>query len=202
MKVFLDLDGVLVNFRKGIHDAFNVPYDYSTLSPKWYFWEDWPGIAFNDVNRTCTEAFWQNLEWTHDGERIFKYLEERIDPKNIFLLTTPMPNVGSWTGKMLWIRKHLPAYEKRLIITTAPKHILARPNRLLIDDKDENINEFRQAGGRTIIIARSWNQAREHAQKTFHKLRYDWGQQIEFVDSCTTDVMKLSTFLRTISNYY
>ena len=155
--VFLDVDGVLANFRKGIHDAFNKRYDYSLLSPKWIFWDDWSNVTFEMVNAVCTIPFWQNLEWMHDGLEIFKSICDKFKPEQIYLLTTPMPNVESATGKWLWVKNQLPGFYKRTIITQAPKHLLAKPNTLLIDDKDENIDKFRAAGGKIIMVPRPWN---------------------------------------------
>lgn len=164
--VFLDVDGVLANFRKGIHDAFAKSYNYATLSPKWNFWEDWPEITFEMVNGICTIPFWINLEWMHDGHDISRMVLNKFQSNQIYLLTTPMPNVESATGRWQWIKEQLPAYYKRTIITQAPKHLLARPDTLLIDDKDQNINKFTQAGGRGCLVPRPWNRAHFCADRT------------------------------------
>ena len=68
-----------------------------------------------------------------------------------------MPNPGSATGKVLWIEKHLPRYKKRLIITAAPKHLFAKPDTLLIDDKTDNVDEFIEASGYGLLVPRPWN---------------------------------------------
>lgn len=157
MICFLDVDGVLVNFRQGIHKEFNIPYDYSTLSKKWTFWEDWGNVTFQEVDSTCTADFWAGLRWMHDGKEILQLVEEKFGPENIYLLTTPMPNPGSGTGKMQWVQRHMPEYSERLIITTAPKYLFARSNTILIDDKDDNAGKFYCAGGKFIIVPRPWN---------------------------------------------
>lgn len=161
--VFLDLDGVICNFRKGIYDAFNKPYNYSTLSPKWNFWNDWPGVTFEMMNKVCNISFWRNLEWTHDGHDILQIIFNWFNINQIYLLTTPMPNVWSPTGKWMWIKKNLPEFYKRAIITQAPKSLLARSDALLIDDKFENVNEFIKAGGHGILVPRSWNTSHKQA---------------------------------------
>jgi len=58
---------------------------------------------------------------------------------------------------MLWVKEHLSRYYKQLIITMAPKHLLAKPDTLLIDDKDENVEGFWDAGGKAILVPRPWN---------------------------------------------
>lgn len=164
--VFLDVDGVLANFRKGIHEAFNKPYNYPTLSDKWLFWDDWPDVTFEMVNAACTTNFWANLEWIHDGHDILRAVLNRFNTKQIYLLTTPMPNVQSPTGRWLWIKNNLPKFYKRTIITQVPKSLLAQPDTLLIDDKDENIEGFVQAGGLGILVPRPWNELCGWANET------------------------------------
>ena len=169
--VFLDCDGVLINFRKGIRGAFGKPYDYLTLSPKWKFWDDWPDVTFDMVNSVCTASFWDNLEWMHDGYDILTAIEYKYAPAQIYLLTTPMPNVESPTGRWLWIKNRMEMYYKRTIITQAPKHLLARPNTLLIDDKDENVDGFREAGGKALLVPRPWNRAHLQADRTIEVVK-------------------------------
>lgn len=163
--VFLDVDGVLANFRKGIHEAFVKPYYYPTLSSKWKFWDDWPEIIFEMVNAICTTSFWQDLEWMHDGGDILEIIRNRFDASQIYLLTTPMPNVESATGKWSWIKEYLPEFYKRTIITQVPKYLLARPDTLLVDDKNENVDGFREAGGKALLVPRPWNRAHLQADR-------------------------------------
>ena len=84
-----------------------------------------------------------------------------------------MPNPGSCTGKALWVQSHLPEYSKRFIISTAPKSLLAKPDTLLIDDKDENVEEFVKAGGYGILVNRPWNKGYERADHTVEDLEID-----------------------------
>ena len=166
MKVFLDMDGVLVDFRRGICEAF----DRDDPSDSWLFWENWEGISFEDVNAKCIGSFWLNLEWTHEGLNIFKAVFEKFIG-DFYLLTTPMPNLGSASGKAVWVDKHIPIYNKRLITTQASKSLLAGPDTLLIDDKDENIEEFVAAGGRGILVPRPWNELHGWANETLQVVK-------------------------------
>ena len=158
--VFLDMDGVLTDFHRGVYDIFNKPYNYE--SPElntWNFWDSWtPDVTREDVNKKCKRAFWANLNWMHDGRDIINIVLARFEPDNICLLTNPIVGgIETATGKMKWIKKHLPDYFHRTIITTASKGLLAKPGILLIDDNDENVDEFRVAGGKAITVPRPWN---------------------------------------------
>jgi len=152
MKVILDIDGVLANFNKPACEAVGASYPPST----WHWYEDIPD-GFNRVNGICNRSFWADLEWMHDGHDIMRIVTHYFSPHDIYLCTTPMPNSDSASGKVDWVNRHLPAYESRLIITTAPKSLLASPDRLLIDDKTKSVNEFRAAGGKAILVPRPWN---------------------------------------------
>lgn len=172
--IFLDMDGVLVNFLGGLHKALDVPYDinnYPYKKGKWNMLTDIKAFAdipatFEECNDCCTTSFWQNLKWMHDGHHILRAIYNRFNADKIYLLTTPMPNLESASGKMMWIKGNLPVHLKHTIITQAPKHLLARPDTLLIDDKDENVDGFREAGGKALLVPRPWNRAHLQADRT------------------------------------
>lgn len=150
--VYLDMDGVIVDFVRGINKELEI----SEYAKKWDWWTD-NGFTFQDVNERCTFRFWRNLEWMHDGHDILREVAKYFKLEQIYLLTYPMPNIESPTGKWIWIRNNIPEYYKRTIITQASKTLLAKPDCLLIDDKDENVEEFIAAGGDAILVPRPWN---------------------------------------------
>ena len=172
--IFLDMDGVLVNFLGGLHKALNIPYDinnYPYEKGKWNMLTDIKGFddipaTFKECDDCCITSFWQSLEWMYDGRDILHTIGYILGLEKIYLLTTPMPNLESASGKMMWVNDNLPAFLKYIIITQAPKHLLARPDTLLIDDKDENIDEFIAAGGRGLLVPRPWNRAHFCADKS------------------------------------
>ncbi|RKY06079.1 MAG: hypothetical protein DRP65_12230 [Planctomycetota bacterium] len=178
MKIFLDLDGVLVDFVGGIHRAFGKEYSYNSAPIKWNFFEHWsPKVHSCDINRACTVDFWANLDWMCDGREILRKIDEELDVSDdLFLLTCPMHNPQSWTGKRLWVERHIPHLVDRLIVTPAFKGIFASDNAVLIDDKDENIAKFVEAGGRGILVPRPWNELRGWAGRTLEVMRNSLGE--------------------------
>lgn len=170
MKVFLDVDEVLASFNRGVYNAFHLPYKYEDLSPNYRYFKE-IGQTVESVNEKCTIPFWVNLEWMHDGREIEEAVRMKFGSANIYLLTTPMPNSGSWSGKAGWVNKHLSLYNKQLIVTPAPKSLLAGPDTLLIDDKDENIAEFVAAGGQGILVPRPWNELHGWADETLQMVK-------------------------------
>ena len=169
MKVFLDLDGVLVDFIRGVCEAFG----RNDPSTNWCFWENWEGVTTKDVDKKCDVFFWESLYWTHDGREIEQAVRHKFSEQNIYPLTTPMPNPGSGTGKLEWIKRCIPWAYNRTIISSpgAPKSLLATHDTLLIDDKDENIAEFVAAGGRGILVPRPWNELCGWAGETLQVMK-------------------------------
>lgn len=171
MKVFLDMDGVITDFRRGVCEAFGFSYDNPTR--KWIFWDDWPNVTFEMVDAICVQEFWRTLNFTHDGKTLlygWVGLMNKFD--DITLLTTPMPNPGTWTGKYLWVKENMPAkFMENIIMLRGSKAQLAGPNTLLIDDKDENIQEFVAAGGQGILVPRPWNELHDWANETLQVVK-------------------------------
>ena len=177
--VFLDLDGVLVDFLSGLHKALDVPYSYENYIYEKGKWDMLADIKLDDdipatfeqCNDCCTASFWDNLEWMHDGRDILRAIMGTLGLEKVYLLTTPMPNLESASGKMMWVNGNLPIYLKRTIIIQASKALLAQPDTLLIDDKNENIDDFIAAGGRGILVPRPWNRFYDCADKTAQVVR-------------------------------
>lgn len=156
--VFLDMDGVVADFQQGVYRAFNQPYDYAKLPRAYDFWTTWDKVVTRrEVNAACDTDFWANLPWTHDGHEILDVVLRKFDVNQIYLLTVPMPNILSPTGKWMWIAKNIPKLYNRTLIGPTPKSLLARPDTLLIDDHDKYVEGFKAAGGHAIRVPRPWN---------------------------------------------
>jgi len=168
--VYLDIDGVLSNFNKRAFETLGLYYDYNDPALQEWNWYKYFGLTFEELDSVCTVDFWASLPWMHDGRKILEMVEANFD--NVYLLTTPMPNPGSYSGKMLWVKRHIPKYYKRTIITQVPKHHFAGLNVLLIDDKTENVEKFSNHGYST-LINRPWNTGRDRMHHTVEDLKKD-----------------------------
>ena len=169
--IMLDLDGVITDFCIGIYKAFSQSYNYPFLTRKYKFWDDWDGVTTTMVDSVCNDSFWQHQPWMPDGHDILREIIKWFCPTQIYLVTYPMPNVESPTGKWKWVKENLPEYYGRTIITQAPKSLLAKPDTLLIDDKDENVEEFVKAGGSAILVPRPWNELYGQVDETYQVIK-------------------------------
>lgn len=133
-KIYCDLDGVLVDFEKGYQELTGkTPPSYNTDYNEEEFWAP------------ITKAgarFWINLDWMPDGQELWN----AIKPYKPEIITAPSQDQSSRKGKYVWVRQHL---------DKAPLHFkpakfkqdLAEPNAILIDDRLDTCERWRNAGG-------------------------------------------------------
>ncbi len=133
-KVYCDMDGVIVDFEHGYNrltgrktPGFSSPYNKK---------EFWSAID------KAGAKFWADLEWMKDGPQLWNYIKQ-FNPK---LLTAPSMNPSSEEGKLQWVQKHIPGTQT-IFKQAKDKQDLAEPNAILIDDREDNIERWIDAGG-------------------------------------------------------
>ena len=162
MKIFLDMDGAIVDFVGGACEYYGQPhhkrnwppgqYDICKvleLSPK-YFWDNLP------------PHFFYNLLPMHDAGRIVEF----FDTQYTCILSSPAGDPQIATDKIRWLAKYFPQFVKRFLLGP-DKNFVAAPNHVLIDDSDKNVTEFRKAGGKAILVPRMWNSRHSMAGYVF-----------------------------------
>src|SRR5690554_1846236 len=114
--VFVDMDGVLVNFQSGIDrisEEDRIKYDGDL--------DEVPGIfSLMDPNEGAIEGY--------------KWLCDNFD--TYILSTAPWENPSAWIDKLLWVKKYLPEAAYKRLILSHNKH-LAKGD-FLIDDRTAN----------------------------------------------------------------
>jgi len=157
--VFMDLDGVLVDFIRGMCRAHKKINPYRGVAPPLESWElaDLWNLTPEEFWKPGNEeSFWSELDWTSDGKEILHVAERIAGPENIYLLTSPSLSPSCAAGKMAWVQTEMPNYARRLLIG-ACKPAVAGPTKILIDDFDSNCKKFHEAGGHVIVAPRPWN---------------------------------------------
>jgi len=152
MRIFLDLDGVLINFVKSAADIFDL--DYDELLSVWpsgeYDMAKVLGIsedAFFQVINAAGEGFWANLTLYPYAMDFYHYCK---DLAPTYILTRPTTHSSSLSGKLQWMQKHFGSNFTDYAITHK-KELCAGPNTILIDDHTVNCTKFVDAGGSAII---------------------------------------------------
>jgi FMN phosphatase YigB (HAD superfamily) len=131
-KIYCDMDGVLVDFDKGYFKLTGHKLDGEHRSDD-HFWDPINAAGYD---------FWINLEWSIDGKRLWSYIE-KYKPE---LLSAPSRQNDSRIAKHDWVKRELPG--THLILRSAKhKKDFACSNCILIDDRIDNIQGWRDAGG-------------------------------------------------------
>ena len=152
--IFFDLDGVLADFVYGaqlMHGRTDIPYE----SIRWGLEEQF-GIEPKVFWAAFDRCFWGNLRPYKDGFNLLQQAEDMVGPDRIGLLTSAAGTDGCIDGKRDWVFEHLRSYSMRLF-TGNDKRLFAGPTKILVDDRDENVQMFAAAGGLTVHVPRPWN---------------------------------------------
>ena len=161
--IFVDMDGVLANFVAGACKAHGKddPYLDPANSGKWNMWELFGMTKADFWTPLGSHEFWSELKPTKEFESIISTVNMNGEWPDVWLSSSPTLSSQSYSGKYAWIEMHLPGMKRRLVLTQA-KSLMARPDRILIDDGDNNVNAWIDAGGRAILFPRPWNARHKH----------------------------------------
>lgn len=135
-KIYCDLDGVLVDFNKGYYDLTKIDIGTTHRTDSDFF------LPITNAG----SKYWENLEWMVDGKELWDYIE-KYDPD---LLSAPTRDHSSIVGKKLWCERELPGVTL-LLRNAKHKKDFASPNSILIDDREENVKSWIDAGGVGIL---------------------------------------------------
>jgi len=138
-EIYCDMDGVLCDFNKRFKEFSNdiSPKKFETQHGKKEFWKL---ISEQGV------GFWVGIPWMSDGKELW----EHIKPYNPSLLSAPSSEESSRLGKRLWVKNNIPG-TKIILCPAEQKQEFAKPNAILIDDKESNIEQWNAKGGIGIL---------------------------------------------------
>ena len=156
MIIYLDMDGVVSD----AHLAFLKAVDREDLV------KDYPagefdiykaaGVPEKTVWRKVAEAgreLWSEmrvLPWAHE---LYEKLGEL---GKVVFLTSPSWDPDALAGKLEWLQRFMKKKDFRDYIMTNLKELLAGSDTVLIDDRLENCEKFRAAGGKAILFPAAW----------------------------------------------
>ena len=150
--VFLDMDGVLVDFIGGVEDIWGK----ASNSDKWDLGARY-GVSDNEVWQAIAHGgsdFWKNLRPTAQFPEIVAVVREAGTP--FYLATSPSLSPDCARGKTEWIQKYFGRGFRDYFITPK-KELLSQPGRFLVDDRTENCREWDARGGTSMLYPQPWN---------------------------------------------
>ncbi len=141
-KIYLDMDGVITDFDKRFTDLAGMgPREYESSFGKDKFWD-----FIDSKEKGGGVGFWVGMPWMPGGPELYN----RVAQHDHALLSSPSRSESSRIGKHQWKKKYTPS--TKLILSLAKnKQNYADGNNILIDDRESNIQQWREAGGIGIL---------------------------------------------------
>lgn len=135
--IYCDMDGVLVDFDQGYKDLTDMTTDEANAKGRTAFWEP---IA------KAGAGFWIRLKWMPDGQQLWDYISQY----NPTLLSAPSKEESSKIGKRVWVKQNIPGV-KLILRPASQKQQFSGENQILIDDRVDNIEQWKSKGGIGIL---------------------------------------------------
>jgi nicotinamide mononucleotide adenylyltransferase len=141
-KIYLDMDGVITDFDKRFTDLAGMgPREYESSFGKEKFWD-----FIDSKEKGGGVGFWVGMPWMPGGPELYN----RVAQHNHALLSSPSRSESSKLGKRLWKKKYTPNTDLILSLAANKKNY-ANGDSILIDDRESNIQQWREAGGIGIL---------------------------------------------------
>jgi len=143
--IFLDMDGVVADFDAYAKEILG----YSTPGGKRYPLDDWAKISANP-------RFYRHLEVCAGADLLVNCawaLAKRHSYDVKFLTAIPRANDVPWcfNDKVEWAQQCFPGIPVWFGPYSNDKYKHCQPGDVLIDDRDDNVNEWTAAGGIGIL---------------------------------------------------
>jgi 5'(3')-deoxyribonucleotidase len=160
--VFLDMDGVIADWNKQFCNITNNNHEEII--------KNWPAgkseiaevLGMNKATQWAiinrNPDFWIEIPIFDYAKKMVKYLKSKYE---VHICTSPSSDPQSVADKLKWLSKHGLGFGNNFYVTKN-KHLLAAPNRILIDDMDKNTTKFAAAGGQVLLFPQVWNSAGEY----------------------------------------
>ncbi|MAD65727.1 5' nucleotidase, NT5C type [Haliea sp.] len=157
--IFSDMDGVMTDFDRYYEEITGINRDSKIAQDRGMFYE-----LLNDAlarKGMTYRDFFAQLPPLKDYKEYWNYITSLGRP--VYLLTAPMRDPLSRDGKEDWAKEFLTGVKKVLFFATnykqkvmdvyfkIPKDSPSRKNLILIDDRQGNISNWREAGGTGIL---------------------------------------------------
>ena len=107
---------------------------------------------FKLVNKNSTD-YYANMPWMKDGKLLYNFVNSF---PNVEILSHA-PDAKSKVGKQQWLKDKGIKFEANLVPNRKDKSKFATPDSILIDDREDVVNDFINAGGKAILHTDSIN---------------------------------------------
>ena len=133
-KLFCDLDGVLVDFERGIYELTGKHIEHQSVSKMWQ-------------RVSSCDNFFENLKFTSYGKQMWEDINEIYGNTPIILTGVPSSKKRHDIEKKNWCKNKLGNHVDVITCNSSEKHKYAKFNHILIDDRIEIGRQWKSAGG-------------------------------------------------------
>ena len=182
MILLLDLDEVVVDFVGGackVHGITRQQMEHYREPGEWTITKPlglaktagWCGLTQDEFWQPIHDAgveFWEGLDklpWFND---VLRWADDNFD--QWFFVSSPSRETNSYTGKVNWLKREFGSDFDRFFLTPH-KELLARRDRVLLDDRDDNLKNFSKWGGKCILFPTKGGRLHAFADDPMQKLR-------------------------------
>jgi len=147
--VFVDMDGVLTDFERRFEQFAGVTPDEFMAQKEIQYGKEKANEQFWDlVDEQIGVRFWAGMPWMPEGEQLYKHIK-KYKPS---ILTSPSRKESSRIGKGVWVKRNMSGIPVKFGYGSSGKAKFAGPNKILIDDREDNISAWKAAGGIGILF--------------------------------------------------
>jgi len=166
--ILLDMDGVVADWHLQCAKSHGVSLDElkETFKERPFSLRKALGMGTERIWEPISAAgpsWWADIPETPWARRLWNGCRS-IAPT--YFLTMPSvhpPNVGdSMAGKFMWLQKFTGNEAFNAYLMGPPKCLCANRHTVLIDDSDDNVREFRKAGGMAVLLPSCANSMHTH----------------------------------------
>lgn len=152
-KIYCDMDGVLVDFKKGYQNLTGEKAGAPKIGKERE--EFWKGFKVSLADKQMTETqYWAGLPWMSDGKQLWNYIKKHSPT----ILSAPSHSDESKIGKKIWIKREIGNIPT---ILSYEKGKYAHQNGVLIDDRKDFIDKWVNGGGIGILHTSTSNTIKE-----------------------------------------
>ena len=147
--VYVDMDGVLTDFERRFEQFAGVTPDEYMSQKEIQYGKDKANEQFWDlIDKQIGVRYWAGMPWMPEGEELYKYIK-KYKPT---ILTSPSRDESSRIGKGVWVKRNMSGTPVKFGYKASGKSKFAGPNKILIDDREDNIAAWKAAGGIGILF--------------------------------------------------
>lgn len=160
-QVYCDMDGVLCDFESRFEHFTGIsPQEYKDKAIIQYGEKKGMEKFWDVIDNQIGVRFWRGMSWMPEGRQLWDYIKQ-YKP---ILLTSPSQKESSKKGKKMWIHDNLGDYDV-IFKKSSEKYIYSSPNNILIDDREDNIMDWKLKNGIGILYKGNTQEVIRELQK-------------------------------------